>query len=252
MRKPPPRRIHPALTPLPQTRAAIIQTRAFIISEERTTLALVSIIISCCTTGFAAATMWYDYDTSPQRRRESPKLAGATPDTSRGPFFVMLVMSGALQVVAKTFSSALLFIARPNYFLAYMVGDHVLYQVYNVLRGDHHQFRAGTSVPTSVLYRLMEKVVADFTSCWLIRNPLTMHNAYFLFNQLTAHASVFVSVHVYVSGGGNHLDGEVLWIGAGSLFAAWVLTCVKRESDTIHVCLTRRSQVHRPSVYGQA
>ncbi|GMI54437.1 hypothetical protein TeGR_g3786 [Tetraparma gracilis] len=39
--------------------AAIIQTRAFIISEERSTLALVSIIISCCTTGFAAATMWY-------------------------------------------------------------------------------------------------------------------------------------------------------------------------------------------------
>ncbi|GMI31847.1 hypothetical protein TeGR_g11242, partial [Tetraparma gracilis] len=37
--------------------AAIIQTRAFIISERRTTLALVSIIISCCTTGFAAATM---------------------------------------------------------------------------------------------------------------------------------------------------------------------------------------------------
>ena len=41
--------------------AAIIQTRAFITSEERSTLALVSILTSCCTTGFAAATIWYDH-----------------------------------------------------------------------------------------------------------------------------------------------------------------------------------------------
>ncbi|GMI32723.1 hypothetical protein TeGR_g5202 [Tetraparma gracilis] len=99
--------------------AAIIQTRALILSKERSTLALVSIIISCCTTGFAAATMWYDFDTSPEKRKEHPRLIGATPDDSRGAFFVVLVVSGALQVVAKSFSSALLFVARPNYFLAY-------------------------------------------------------------------------------------------------------------------------------------
>ncbi|GMI25025.1 hypothetical protein TeGR_g7457, partial [Tetraparma gracilis] len=91
--------------------AAIIQTRALITSKERTTLALVSIIISCCTTGFAAATM-------------------------------------------------------------------------------------------------------------------CMHNAYFLFNQLTAHASVFVSVHVYVSSSSAHLSARALWMSAGSLFAAWALTYV--------------------------
>ncbi|GMI23650.1 hypothetical protein TeGR_g6548, partial [Tetraparma gracilis] len=206
--------------------AAIIQTRAFIISEERSTLALVSIATSCCTTGFAAATVWYDYDTSPEKRRTSPKLAGATPDTSRGPFFAMLVMSGALQVLAKSFSSALLIIANANYFLAYTVGDHVLYQLYLVLRRDHRRVEPGTGVALSVVFRFCEKSVADFTSCWLTRNPLTMHNAYFLFNQLTAHASVFVAVHVYVSGGGDQLDEGVLWIGAGSLFAAWALTYV--------------------------
>jgi hypothetical protein len=56
------KRIRSELTPFPPTtRTAIIQTRALIVSKERTTLALVSIIISCCTTGFAAATIWYDH-----------------------------------------------------------------------------------------------------------------------------------------------------------------------------------------------
>ncbi|GMI25029.1 hypothetical protein TeGR_g7457, partial [Tetraparma gracilis] len=206
--------------------AAIIQTRALITSKERTTLALVSIIISCCTTGFAAATMWYDYDTSPEKRRRNPKLAGATPDTSRGPFFVVLLMHGGLQVVAKSFSSALLFIANSNYFLAYTVGDHVLYQLYFAARGDLRNFRPGSGVFPSVVFRVVEKTVADFTSCWLMRNPLSMHNAYFLFNQLTAHASVFVSVHVYVSSSSAHLSARALWMSAGSLFAAWALTYV--------------------------
>ena len=190
-----------------------------------------SIIISCCTTGFAAATMWYDYDTSPEKRRKSPKLAGAVPDTSRGPFFFVLAVSGALQVVAKSFSSALLIIASPNYFLAFMVGDHALFQIYNDVRGDHRDYNPGSSVLASVALRICQKVVADYTSCWLFRNPLVMHNAYFLFNQLTAHASVFVSVHVYVSYGFAHLSARALWMSAGSLFAAWALTYVVRARE---------------------
>ena len=128
-----------------------------------------SIIISCCTTGFAAATMWYDYDTSPEKRKENPRLAGATPDTTRGPFFFLLVVSGALQVVAKSFSSALLFIASPKTFLAYMVGDHVVYQLYLVVRGDHMHFPAGFTTPLSLVGRFLEKLTVDFTSCWNCR-----------------------------------------------------------------------------------
>jgi hypothetical protein len=133
--------------------------------------------------------------------------------------------------VAKSFSSALLIIASPNYFLAYMVGDHALFQIYNVVRGDHRDFRPGLGVLPSVVARIGQKVVADFTSCWLFRNPLMMHNAYFLFNQLTAHASVFVSLHVYVSGGGDDLDKQMLWVSSGALFGAWAVTYVARARE---------------------
>jgi hypothetical protein len=204
----------------------MLTTRAFIVSEERSRAALVSIVISCCTAGFTAATMWYDYDTSPDRRKENPRLWGATPDTSRGPFFFVLVMSSALQVMAKSFSSALLLIASPNSFLAYMVGDHVLFQLYLTSRGDWRHWRPGVGVLLSVVLKFGLKVVADFTSCWLVRTPLQMHNAYFLFNQLTAHASVFVSVRIYVSGGGDDLDERMLWVSSGALFGAWAVTYV--------------------------
>jgi hypothetical protein len=201
----------------------IIQSRAFIISEDRSWAALASIIIGCCTTGFAAATMWFDWDTSPKKRKSDPLLAGAVPDMGRGPFFALLVLSGALQVAAKSFSSALLLIANPAWLLAYTVGDHLLYQLYLVARGDYLVFNPGTGVAASFLVRLLEKLVADFTSCGLVRSPLLMHSAYFLFNQLTTHASVFVSVKLYVDSGEDHLPHDLLWAGAGCVFSAWAL-----------------------------
>jgi hypothetical protein len=72
-------------------------------------------------------------------------------------------------VVAKSFSSALLFIASPNYFLAYTAGDHVLYQLYRIVRCDYLTFLPGVNVPLSFICRICEKTIVDFTSCWLLR-----------------------------------------------------------------------------------
>jgi hypothetical protein len=113
--------------------------------------------------------MWYDFDTSPAKRKECPRLAGAIPNTSRGLFFFLLVVSGALQVAAKSFSSALLFIASPIYFLAHMASDHALYQLYRMARSDYLKFAPGSTLPLSFIWRLAEKTIVDFTSCWLLR-----------------------------------------------------------------------------------
>jgi len=50
-----------------------------------------------------------------------------------------------------------------------------------------------------------------------------VHGCYFLFNQLTTFASVFASVYLYTSMGHEHLPAQMLWISAGSIFAAWAL-----------------------------
>jgi hypothetical protein len=167
--------------------------------------------------------MWFDWDTSPKKRKKNPLLAGAVPDMGRGPFFALLVLSGALQVAAKSLSSALLFIVNPVWLLAYMVGDHLLYQLYLIARGDYLTYVPGAGVAVSFAFRFFEKLVADFTSCGMIRSPLLMHSAFFLFNQLTTHASVFVSVKLYVDSGNDHLPHDLLWAGAGCVFSAWAL-----------------------------
>jgi hypothetical protein len=144
-------------------------------------------------------------------------------------FFFVLVLSGAFQVFAKSFSSAIMIIVSKKFFFAYMVLDHVLYQVYRVARCDHTFFMTGRHGPCATLFfsvsaRFMEKLAADFSGCWNVRMPISMGGAYFLFNQLTAHASVFAAVKLYEDYGLNHLPARVLWIGAGSIFAAWAAT----------------------------
>jgi uncharacterized membrane protein (DUF485 family) len=79
----------------------------------------------------------------------------------------------------------------------------------------------------------VEKVIADFTSSWIVRTPLMMHSSYFLFNQLTTHASVFISVHVYVTSGLTQLSARLLWIGAVSIFFVWALTYVVRARKQV-------------------
>ena len=50
-----------------------------------------------------------------------------------------------------------------------------------------------------------------------------MHSCYFLFNQLTTFASVFVSVYLFNASDFDHLPARTLWISATSIFAAWAL-----------------------------
>jgi hypothetical protein len=50
-----------------------------------------------------------------------------------------------------------------------MVGDHAMYQLYLVVRGDLMLFLAAVNTPLSVVIRFMEKLCVDFTSCWICR-----------------------------------------------------------------------------------
>ena len=73
-------------------------------------MALGSIIMSACTTGFTAATISFDFDVSPQRRRDEPAFYGYIPDSAgrRTAIFFCMIMNGALLLLLRSFSTALL------------------------------------------------------------------------------------------------------------------------------------------------
>jgi hypothetical protein len=54
---------------------------------------------------------------------------------------------------------------------------------------------------------------------------------HFLFNKLTAHVSLLVSVHIYVSSSFVHLPAQILGMIAGSLVSAWALMYAARRRD---------------------
>jgi hypothetical protein len=72
--------------------------------------ALGSIIVSACTTGFTAATISFDFDVSPQRRRDEPAFYGFIPDSAGGrtAIFFCMIMNGARLLLLRSFSTALL------------------------------------------------------------------------------------------------------------------------------------------------
>ncbi|GMI21435.1 hypothetical protein TeGR_g6424 [Tetraparma gracilis] len=74
--------------------------------------ALGSIIVSACTTGFTAATISFDFDVNPQRRRDEPSFYGYIPDEAgrRTAIFFCMIMNGALLLLLRCVSTALLLV----------------------------------------------------------------------------------------------------------------------------------------------
>ena len=66
--------------------------------------------MSACTTGFTAATISFDFDVSPRRRRGEPEFYGYIPDSAgrRTAIFFCMITHGALLLLLRSFSTALL------------------------------------------------------------------------------------------------------------------------------------------------
>ncbi|GMI27225.1 hypothetical protein TeGR_g1033, partial [Tetraparma gracilis] len=89
--------------------------------------ALASIVVSACTTGFTAATISFDFDVSPARRRDEPGFYGYIPDSAgrRTTIFFCMIMNAALLLLLRSLSTALLAMVGGRLVLYYYLGDHV-------------------------------------------------------------------------------------------------------------------------------
>ena len=72
--------------------------------EEAGTFALVSIVISAMTTGFASAMMAFDMDVDVKHRKNQPKFYGYIPDDNwlRGKCFVLMTLIRMLHNVSRS------------------------------------------------------------------------------------------------------------------------------------------------------
>ena len=121
---------------------------------DRTTSAVVSVLLSCISTAFTITTIDFDLDTSKARRGANPKFFGYIPDTSAGHFrvFVLLLLYHSAHALGKTFSMAMLAQTNLLWLVVYLLADHcglILYKLCLLYTSPSPRDRTRSRMPSS-------------------------------------------------------------------------------------------------------
>jgi hypothetical protein len=138
---------------------------AYVLSSNRSTAALGSIIVSALTTGFGSALISYDIDTSPTKRRVTPDHYGFVPPTGRGLIFFLMLVNSTTQFLAKIMAIALLGAVSKTWVLLYLLGDLGLYFLYNIVRNDFLNWMPIQSSIGSLMWALLQRTMCKVRGC---------------------------------------------------------------------------------------
>jgi hypothetical protein len=183
--------------------------------------------------------------------------------------YVCMVVNSALLLVLRSIGAALLLLADTKIFVAYMAGDHMLYLLQKLVRGDFMYWMPVEGVgglAVSLLVRVIVKTLTDFAGIIQLRGAGEMGGAMWLWAMCLALVAPWVAVPVYfgnrTSNSTNvtlveivlnstnsttdaleveHLDAWELersdaWMLLGGLTAVWVRARAKRAPTPI--CLS--------------
>ena len=155
----------------------IIQLMAIATSDgDVAAAAWVSLIVSALTTGFASATISYDFDTDPVRREQVPDFYGYVPTnpTKRSIIFVSMMLFSACMLVIRCMTIVVLGLLGRRWVSLYIGADLVLYLLVKIFRGDFWYWTpvgGNAEIVSSIVCRVVVKVVTDFTSIVQFRHP---------------------------------------------------------------------------------
>jgi len=199
----------------------ILQLFVWLLAPEKAgTFALVSIGISCLTTGFTSAMIAFDLDVDVPRRRSQPKFYGYIPneDGVRGRCFILMTLISSLHNLSRSLGCALLAISDAEITLLFIGGEIGLFLVFKILRQDIHYWAPGTPLIGSFFARIVVKIVTDFTGCLHFRHPYDLGGLGFTISMIWAQVFPFVAL--------QYFDGETKDIMRGFLvvsFTAWLV-----------------------------
>jgi len=188
--------------------------------EKAGTYALVSIGISCLTTGFVSAMISFDNDVDLSHRNGQPKFYGYIPDGNdlRGRCFILMTLMSSLHNLSRSLGCALLAFSDANKVILFIGGEIGLYLVFKIFRQDFHYWVPGMPLIGSLLTRIISKVIADFTGCLQCRHPYELGGLSFTISMIWAQAFPFVALQFF--------DGDSKDIMTGFLavsFTAWLM-----------------------------
>jgi hypothetical protein len=182
----------------------IIQLMAIATSDKDVgTSAWLSVAVSVITTGFASATLSYDWDTDPGKREQTPDFYGYIPASAskRTIVFVLMLLLSAGMLLVRCTTIVLLGLVGGSWVFLYIGADLGLYLLVKILRGDFWYwvpFGGKAEIVSSIFARVIVKTIADFTSIAQFRHPNEVGGAYWLFGILFTMVSQPVSIYIYL------------------------------------------------------
>ena len=155
----------------------IIQLMAIATSDKDVkTSAWLSVAVSAITTGFASATISYDWDTDPAKRENTPDFYGYIPAkaSKRTVVFVSMLLYTAGMLLIRCTTIVLLGLMGGSWAFLYIGADLGLYMLVKILRGDFWYWLplgGKLEIMTSFLFRVLIKIIVDFASMAHFRHP---------------------------------------------------------------------------------
>lgn len=207
----------------------IIQLMAISTSvEEVATAAWISLAVSALSTGFASATISYDYDTDPWQRKHAPDFYGYIPANAskRSLVFVSMVLLTAGMLLIRCMTIVVLGQLGGSWVSIYIGADMGFYLLVKIVRGDFWYFLplgGKTEIMSSFLARVMIKIITDYTSIVQFRHPNEVGGAYWLFGYVLTLGSLPVAIIAVQA----HVGEEVIHIAqlVAAYFTPFSLLC---------------------------
>jgi hypothetical protein len=168
--------------------------------------AWVSLSVSALTTGYASATISYDYDTDPMNREQVPDFYGYVPanPTKRSIIFVSMMLFSAIMLVLRCMTIVVLGLLGGKWVSLYIGADLGLYLLVKVFRGDFWYWipvGGNVEILSSIVFRVLVKIVTDFTSIVQFRHPNEVGGLYWMFGFVLTMGSLPVAIIIAERGG---------------------------------------------------
>ena len=193
-------------------------------SDGFSVMPLISLACSVLTSAVISTSISYEYDADSSNRRWSPSFYGFLPNGLRrkAAVLILLLLVSAFNLCVRTLTAILLYIRGDfELMLGVLSAELCLYLAVKAWRRDfyyHVPVYGVTGVFMSLSFRVISKVVTDWTAVCHFRHPSDVGGAYWtftiFFNVLAGlvSATVFETTKIDVTtadenaGGRNHLD----------------------------------------------
>jgi hypothetical protein len=212
--------------------AAIIAMVALLLAGYWAWAPILSIVVAFITTAFKVTSMTVNVDKNRDSRKLNPRFFGFFPARSsrsrRAILCVCLFGLTLAHVVERMAALTLLFVTNKAWLFVLLGAEFGLYLLYLAFRSDFIVWMPGAGYGISLGYRIVSKLMVDFSGFAHMRFPCEVGGAYWFVSILTNQGVCLVSIWAYTEhyDGPGKLDRAMLFATIGALTGTWAVALV--------------------------